>query len=87
MPNPNEFAKRFYTLFTGAMGIPKDAPIEELDISYDNEEDDESNFLIMWNYFLEKKEDNDEEHEPEHEEEQEEKKSKDELWVWDFIIS
>ena len=47
MPNPNEFAKRFYTLFTGAMGIPKDAPIEELDISYDNEEDDESNFLIM----------------------------------------
>ena len=42
VPNPNDFAKRFYALFNGAMGLPKDAPIEEVDISFDDE-DDESN--------------------------------------------
>jgi len=46
VPNPNDFAKRFYSLFNGAMGIPKDAPIEEVDISFDDEED-ESNYLYL----------------------------------------
>jgi len=52
VPNPNDFAKRFYSLFNGAMGIPKDAPIEEVDISFDDEEDESSYlYLMMFDYF------------------------------------
>lgn len=38
--NPSDFSKRFYKLFNGAMGIPKDAPIEEVDVSADDEEEE-----------------------------------------------
>lgn len=40
--NPTEFAKRFYKLFNGAMGISKDAPIEDIDINLDEEDEDEA---------------------------------------------
>ena len=39
---PTEFAKRFYKLFNGAMGIAKDAPIEEIDINMDEEDEEEA---------------------------------------------
>lgn len=38
--NPTEFARRFYKLFNGAMGIPKDAPIEDIEIPGDEDEED-----------------------------------------------
>jgi hypothetical protein len=42
LSNPTDFAKKFYKLFNGAMGIPKDAPIEEVEISLDEDEEDTS---------------------------------------------
>jgi len=38
--DPNSFAKRFFKIFNGAMGISKDAPIEEPEIDLDDDEDD-----------------------------------------------
>ena len=37
---PADFSKRFYKLFNGAMGVPKDAPIEEVDLSADDDEEE-----------------------------------------------
>lgn len=33
LKNTSEFASRFYKMFNGAMGIPRDAPIEEIQFS------------------------------------------------------
>eukprot|EP01017_Pseudomicrothorax_dubius_P006663 TRINITY_DN11948_c0_g2_i1.p1 TRINITY_DN11948_c0_g2~~TRINITY_DN11948_c0_g2_i1.p1 ORF type:complete len:826 (+),score=393.11 TRINITY_DN11948_c0_g2_i1:46-2523(+) len=41
MSNPTDFAKRFYKVFYGALGIPKDAKVEEVDVSLDDEEEEE----------------------------------------------
>lgn len=41
VPNTNEFAKRFNKLFYGALGISKDAPIEDIEVTLDDEEDKE----------------------------------------------
>jgi heat shock protein beta len=34
------FSRRFFKLFNGAMGIPRDAPIEDPEIEYDEDEDE-----------------------------------------------
>lgn len=38
--DPSEFSKRFYSLFNGALGIRKDAPIENIEIDVGEESDD-----------------------------------------------
>jgi len=40
LKDPSNFAKRFFKIFNGAMGIPKDAPIEEPEIDLDEDEDE-----------------------------------------------
>jgi len=55
--SPTEFARRFYKLFNGAMGIAKDAAIEDIDISLEDDEEEE-----------EKKDENSEENTEEKEE-------------------
>lgn len=35
----SEFSKRFYNMFYGALGIPKDSPIEDIDVPITEEED------------------------------------------------
>jgi len=40
--NPHSFAKRFYKLFNGAIGIDKNAPIEEFELSPDDEDEEDS---------------------------------------------
>lgn len=42
--DPTDFAKRFYRLYNGALGIPRNAPVEEVqvDIEDDDEDDDEN---------------------------------------------
>jgi len=39
--DPTQFAKRFYRLFHGALGIPRDAPVEEIEVDIDDSGDDE----------------------------------------------
>ena len=41
LKDPSSFAKKFYRLLNGALGIPKDAPIEEYEVDIEDEEDDE----------------------------------------------
>jgi len=41
LKSPSEYAKKFYRIFNGALGIPRDAPIEEIEVDLDEEEDDE----------------------------------------------
>jgi len=33
LKSSSEFATRFYKLFNGAMGIPRDAPIEDIEFT------------------------------------------------------
>jgi len=40
LKNSNEFASRFYKLFNGAMGIPRDAPIEDIEFNEDEDEEE-----------------------------------------------
>jgi len=40
LQNPVEYAKKFYKLFNGALGIPKDAKVEELEVNLDEEEEE-----------------------------------------------
>jgi len=42
LKSASDFASRFYKLFNGAMGIPKDAPVEDIEFTLDEEEDEES---------------------------------------------
>lgn len=49
LKEPAAFAKRFYRLLNGALGIPKDAPIEEyeVEIEEDEEEEDSNSFISL----------------------------------------
>jgi len=40
LADANAFSKRFFKIFNGAMGISKDAPIEEPEIDLDDDEDE-----------------------------------------------
>ena len=42
LENPHEYAKRFFKLFNGAMGISKDAAVEEVEVGVEEEEEEES---------------------------------------------
>lgn len=39
--DPNLFAKRFFKLFHGALGIPKDAAVEDIEIDLEDSEDED----------------------------------------------
>lgn len=41
LTNPTDFSARFYRLFNSALGIPKDAPVEEIEIDLLEDSDDE----------------------------------------------
>jgi len=38
---PSEFSKRFYRLYNGALGIPRDAPIEEVEVDLEDDDDED----------------------------------------------
>ena len=38
--NTDSFAKRFFKMFNGAMGISKDSTVEEIDLGLEDEEED-----------------------------------------------
>jgi len=40
LKDPAAFAQRFYRLLNGALGIAKDAPIEEYEVDIEDEEDE-----------------------------------------------
>ena len=69
LENPHEYAKRFFKLFNGAMGISKDATVEDVEVGLDDEDEED------------KKEKGEEKEEasPEEEDEGEERKAKDDL--------
>ena len=39
--DPADFSKRFYRLFNGALGIPRNAPIEEVKVDLEDDDEDE----------------------------------------------
>jgi len=39
--DPDAFSKRFYKLFNGALGIPRDAKVEEIEVDLDDDDDEE----------------------------------------------
>jgi len=41
LSDPTTFTKRFFKIFNGAMGIAKDAPIEEPEIDLEEDDDDD----------------------------------------------
>jgi len=41
LKSSSDFASRFYKLFNGAMGIPKDAPIEDIEFTQEDDDDEE----------------------------------------------
>jgi len=41
--DPDAFSKRFYKLFNGALGIPRDAKVEEIEVDLDDDDEDEEN--------------------------------------------
>jgi len=40
LKDTDSFAKRFYRLFNGALGLPKDSPIEEIEVDLEDSEDE-----------------------------------------------
>lgn len=68
LENPHEYAKRFFKLFNGAMGISKDAAVEEVEVGVEEEEEEEK-----------KEEGQERESIPVEEEEGEDRKAKDDL--------
>jgi len=40
LASPTEYAKKFYKLFNGALGLPKDAKVEEIEVNLDDDEDE-----------------------------------------------
>lgn len=38
---PLDFARRFYKLFNGALGIPREAPVEEIEVDMESSEEEE----------------------------------------------
>lgn len=49
LKDPAAFATRFYRLLNGALGIPKDAPIEEYEVDIDEDEEEEAKADISSN--------------------------------------
>jgi len=39
--DPESFSKRFYKLFNGALGVPKDATVKEIEVDLTEEDDDD----------------------------------------------
>ena len=39
LSDPHSFSSRFFKIFNGAMGIPKDAKVEEIEVEIDDEEE------------------------------------------------
>ncbi len=64
---PSDFSKRFYSMFYGALGVPKDSPIEEIEVADDEEDEEEA------------KKENKEEADDEDDDEDEERKAKEDL--------
>ena len=44
---PAAFSKRFYRLFNGALGLPKDAPVEEIEVDLEESEDEKGNIILI----------------------------------------
>jgi len=42
LKEPIGFSKRFYRLLNSALGIPKDAPIEDYEVDLDDEDEDDA---------------------------------------------
>jgi len=40
LPSTSDFARKFYKIFNGALGIPRDAEIEEIEVDLDEEEEE-----------------------------------------------
>lgn len=70
LENPHEYAKRFFKLFNGAMGISKDAAVEDVEVGADDEDEEEKK---------ESSEEKEESASSEEESEDEDRKTKDDL--------
>jgi len=40
LENPSEYARNFYKIFNGALGIPRNAQVEEIEVDLDDEEEE-----------------------------------------------
>ena len=40
LENPSEYARNFYKIFNGALGIPRNAEVEEIEVDLDDEEEE-----------------------------------------------
>ena len=40
LDNPSEYARNFYKIFNGALGIPRNAQVEEIEVDLDDEDDE-----------------------------------------------
>ena len=40
LSNPAEYARKFGRIFNGALGIPKNSPVEEIEVDLDDEEEE-----------------------------------------------
>ena len=40
LKNPSEYARNFYKIFNGALGIPRNAKVEEIQVDLDEEEEE-----------------------------------------------
>ena len=62
LENPSEYARNFYKIFNGALGIPRNAQVEEIEVDLDDEEeefdeeeldeDDEFDGKLSFNTFI-----------------------------------
>ncbi len=41
LENPSDYARKFFKIFNGALGIPRDAPIEEIEVDLEDDDDEE----------------------------------------------
>lgn len=41
LDNPSDYARKFFKIFNGALGIPRDAPIEEIEVDLEDDDDEE----------------------------------------------
>lgn len=44
--DPESFSKRFYKLFNGALGVPKDATVKEIEVDLTEEDDDDDGDIL-----------------------------------------
>lgn len=40
LDNPSDYARKFFKIFNGALGIPKNAPIEEIEVDLEDDSDE-----------------------------------------------